>query len=78
MKPLGIKLLTIGDQSVGKTSLLLRFTDDSFSSALINTIGVDYRSRTLELDGTCVKLGIWDTAGQDRFAQMVKSYFKDA
>ncbi|KAG1359618.1 Ras-related protein RABE1c [Cocos nucifera] len=52
---------------VGKSCLLLRFTDDSFTTSFITTIGIDFKIRTIELDGKRIKLQIWDTAGQERF-----------
>ncbi|CAL5334673.1 unnamed protein product [Camellia sinensis] len=62
-----IKLLLIGDSGVGKSCLLLRFSDDSFTTSFITTIGIDFKLRTIELDGKRIKLQIWDTAGQERF-----------
>ena len=61
------KLLIIGDSGVGKSSLLVRFADNQFSGNYITTIGVDFKIRTIELNGERVKLQIWDTAGQERF-----------
>lgn len=61
-----VKLLLIGDSGVGKSCLLLRFSDDQFTTSFITTIGIDFKIRTLELDGKRVKLQIWDTAGQVR------------
>lgn len=58
------KLVIIGDSGSGKSSLLLRFTDDSFTESYLTTIGVDFRFRTVLVDGKRVKLQIWDTAGQ--------------
>jgi Ras-related protein Rab-8A len=52
---------------VGKSCLLLRFADDSFTPSFITTIGIDFKIRTIELDGKRIKLQIWDTAGQERF-----------
>lgn len=52
---------------VGKSSLLLRFADNTFSGNYITTIGVDFKIRTVAIDGHRVKLQIWDTAGQERF-----------
>nr|GMC61749.1 ras-related protein RABE1c-like [Ipomoea batatas] len=62
-----IKLLLIGDSGVGKSCLLLRFSDGSFTTSFITTIGIDFKIRTIELDGKRIKLQIWDTAGQERF-----------
>ena len=61
------KLLLIGDSSVGKTAILLRFSDDSFSPNFISTIGIDFRIKTIEIRGKKIKLQIWDTAGQVSF-----------
>ena len=61
------KLLLIGDSSVGKTAILLRFSDDSFSPNFISTIGIDFRIKTIEIRGKKIKLQIWDTAGQVGF-----------
>jgi GTPase SAR1 family protein len=52
---------------VGKSCLLLRFSDDSFTTSFITTIGIDFKIRTIEQDGKRLKLQIWDTAGQERF-----------
>ncbi|KAL3211080.1 hypothetical protein MRX96_036652 [Rhipicephalus microplus] len=95
------KLLIIGDSGVGKSSLLLRFADNTFtgtcrlhnvfhtafnlrlslsplatSGNYITTIGVDFKIRTLEVDGERVKLQIWDTAGQERFRTITSTYYR--
>jgi len=70
------KLLIIGDSGVGKSSLLVRFADNHFSGNYITTIGVDFKIRTIELNGERVKLQIWDTAGQERFRTITSTYYR--
>ncbi|MBA0760657.1 hypothetical protein Gotri_023386 [Gossypium trilobum] len=70
-----IKLLLIGDSGVGKSCLLLRFSDGSFTTSFITTIGIDFKIRTIELDGKRIKLQIWDTAGQERFRTITTGLF---
>jgi len=73
-----IKLLLIGDSGVGKSCLLLRFSDDAFTSSFITTIGIDFKIKTIELDGKRIKLQIWDTAGQERFRTITTAYYRGA
>ena len=61
---------------VGKSSLLLRFADNTFNGSYITTIGVDFKIRTIEVDGERVKLQIWDTAGQERFRTITSTYYR--
>lgn len=70
------KILLIGDAGVGKSSILLRFTDDSFEEHLASTIGVDFKVKTVTIGGSTVKLTIWDTAGQERFRTLTSSYYR--
>ncbi|KAK2992909.1 hypothetical protein RJ640_024063 [Escallonia rubra] len=63
---------------VGKSCLLLRFSDDSFTTSFITTIGIDFKIRTIELDGKRIKLQIWDTAGQERFRTITTAYYRGA
>ena len=72
------KLLLIGNSAVGKSSLLLRFSDNIFNDSFLPTIGVDFKIRTFDLNNKTVKLQIWDTAGQERFKTITSSYYKGA
>ena len=72
------KVLLIGDSSVGKTSVLLRYVDDTFNPEFQTTIGVDFKISTFQLNGKIIKLQLWDTAGQDRFKNIVASYYRGA
>jgi len=71
-----LKLLIIGESGVGKSSLLLRFTDDAFDPEQAATIGVDFKVKTVKVNGEKVKLAIWDTAGQERFRTLTPSYYR--
>ena len=70
--------MIIGNSSVGKSSLMLRFSDDQFSDSYLTTIGVDFRFKTIKIDNYNVKLQIWDTAGQERFRTITNAYYKGA
>jgi len=72
------KVLMIGDAGVGKSSMLLRFTDDSFDDHIQSTIGVDFKVKHLDVAGKRIKLTIWDTAGQERFRTLTSSYYRGA
>ena len=72
------KILMIGDMNVGKSSIMLRYTEDTYTDEYIGTIGVDFKIRTLNLEGKSVKLQIWDTAGQERFRTITSQYYRGA
>ncbi|KAH7922413.1 ras-domain-containing protein [Leucogyrophana mollusca] len=78
--PVNVKLLLIGNASVGKSSLLLRFSDEQWipEDEASATIGVDFRVHKMEVNGRKVKLSIWDTAGQERFRTITSSYYRGA
>ncbi|CAH3142067.1 unnamed protein product [Porites lobata] len=72
------KILILGDSGVGKTCLIFRFIENIFSDSYISTIGIDCRSKIVDLDGKRVRLQIWDTAGQERFRTLTSAYFRGA
>ena len=72
------KFVFIGDASVGKTSIIGRFADDAFGINYISTIGIDFKIRSLQIEGELIKLQIWDTAGQERFRSITTSYYRGA
>ena len=73
------KILLLGDWSVGKTCFLMRYTENTFNDIHLSTIGVDFKLKVVKLDnGEEVKIQIWDTAGQDRYRTITKSYIRGA
>jgi small GTP-binding protein len=73
-----LKILVIGDSAVGKSCLLLRYTDNKFTETFLTTIGVDFKTKFIDIDGRKVKLQIWDTAGQEKFRSITKAYYRGA
>jgi Ras-related protein Rab-18 len=75
-----LKILLVGTSSVGKSSLLLRYTDDEYlgPEEASATIGVDYKIKSISVGGKRYKLSIWDTAGQERFRTLTSSYYRGA
>lgn len=73
-----IKTVVIGDSGVGKSSILLRYVDNTFVITHLSTIGVDFKIATIIKDHTKYKFQLWDTAGQDRFRTIVSSYYRGA
>lgn len=74
----GFKIIIAGSQGVGKSSLLLRYVDNVWSDNLLSTIGVDFKFKTIQLNGEKVKLQIWDTAGSEAFKSIVSAYYRGA
>ena len=72
------KILLVGNSSVGKSSLFLRFVDDIWNDVFVPTIGVDFKIKTLKINEKNVKLQIWDTAEQERFRTIISSYYRGA
>ena len=73
-----IKILTLGDTQVGKSSIVLRYTEDKFDDNQLSTIGIDYKTKYMKMDDSSVKVLIWDTAGQEKFQNIAKQYYKGA
>eukprot|EP01084_Bolivina_argentea_P002424 4467_1 len=65
-----------GNSGVGKSSILLRYSDDSFTTSFITTIGVDFKIKSNKINNKRVKLQLWDTAGQERFRTITSSYYR--
>lgn len=72
------KLVFLGDQSVGKTSIITRFMYDKYDNTYQATIGIDFLSKTMYLEDRTVRLQLWDTAGQERFRSLIPSYIRDS
>lgn len=72
------KYIIIGDTGVGKSCLLLQFTDKRFQPVHDLTIGVEFGARMVTIDGKQIKLQIWDTAGQESFRSITRSYYRGA
>ena len=76
MKNLIVKVKMVGDSAVGKSSIVLRFCQDTFTENMNPTIGMDYKSKVMEVDGRSVKATIWDTAGQERYRTITSNYYR--
>ncbi|CAK9001245.1 unnamed protein product [Durusdinium trenchii] len=74
----GFKLVLLGDASVGKSSILMRFLHNKFSEEIETTVGAAFNTKTIESRGRQVKFEIWDTAGQERFRSLAPMYYRGA
>ena len=72
------QLLIIGDSSVGKTSLINRYTNGTFKEEYLATVGLDYSSKDEEFNNETVHIKLWDTAGQERFKSLTQNYLRNA
>lgn len=72
------KIVLAGNSSVGKSSLILKFVENTFKEIFLPTIGIDFKLKTLTINDKRIKLQIWDTAGQDRFKTVNKNYYRGA
>lgn len=73
-----IKVLTLGDSNVGKSSIVLRYFGKKFDERLLSTIGIDFKTKIIDFCGASIKLLVWDTAGQEKFKSITKRYYKGA
>lgn len=73
-----LKILTIGESGVGKTCILLRYTDNKFSKHHLTTIGIDFKTKLIKMNDKTIKLYVWDTAGQERFRNITQQYYNGA
>ncbi|OMJ66296.1 hypothetical protein SteCoe_36903 [Stentor coeruleus] len=71
-----IKILILGDHAVGKTSLMLRFINDHFSENHLNTLGIDFKAKNIKHKEHDFQLQIWDSAGQERFKNITRTYYR--
>jgi len=72
------KIVLIGDSGVGKSNLLSRFTRNEFNLESKSTIGVEFATRSIQVDGKTIKAQIWDTAGQERYRAITSTYYRGA
>ncbi len=72
------KILLIGDSGVGKSSIMLRYTDDEYSNSFISTVGIDFRIKYVDVNNQRIKLQIWDTGGQEKFRTITTVYYRNA
>ncbi|EGR29423.1 Ras family protein, putative [Ichthyophthirius multifiliis] len=73
-----LKILIIGNSNVGKTCMVMRYCENQFTNEFYATIGVDFKTKNLQIDDKIIKLQIWDTAGQDRFRTITNNYYRGA
>lgn len=76
--PQKYKVVFLGDEAAGKTSLVRRYMYDTFELSIQATIGMDFQSKTVYLEDRTIRLQLWDTAGQERFRSLIPSYIRDA
>ena len=75
---INLNILLVGDANVGKTSILLKYTENFFPNQYQATIGVEYKMKIIKLNNMNIKLQIWDTAGQERYKSIAKNFFHSA
>ena len=73
-----IKIVTLGDSMVGKTSIVYRYFENKFNENILSTIGIDFKTKYIKVRDASVKVLIWDTAGQEKFRNIAKQYYQGA
>ncbi|CAD8111906.1 unnamed protein product [Paramecium primaurelia] len=73
-----IRILLVGEIGIGKTTLLIKYTEQKFQLNQLTTIGIDYKSKLIDYQGKRIKIQLWDTAGQERFRTISKNYYRGA
>jgi Ras-related protein Rab-1A len=71
-----IKMILVGNSGIGKTSIIRRYKENTFSPEFLTTIGIDFVNKIVNVNGLKTKLQIWDTAGQERFRSITRTYYK--
>ena len=71
-----VKILMLGESGVGKSSILLRFTENKFSNDFVTTLGVEYKQKVLNVENKNILVQVWDTAGQERFRTITPVYYR--
>jgi len=72
------KIIILGDSGVGKSCLLLKFSENKFDQFSIATIGIEFKVKHIKIDDKKIKLHIWDTSGQEKFNALTRSYYRDS
>jgi len=72
------KIVFLGDQAVGKTSIILRFSQETYDGKQKATVGIDFLTKTIYVDDKMVRMQIWDTAGQEKFHCLIPQYIQDS
>ena len=70
-----LKLLTIGDQFVGKSSIINRYIDDKFNEKIKPTLGIDFKTKMIQKGENLIKISIYDTAGEEKYRHLIKNYY---
>lgn len=73
-----LKLVLVGDSGVGKSNIISKFTKNEFNLESKTTIGVEFATKTVLVEGKSIKVQIWDTAGQERYRSMASAYYRGA